>query len=86
MPIDRPHLEAKTYKHWTKKGVFRIVPVSIGASLHCELRFDDRVLGIYGHPSTAVYDLADAKHDDALGFSPLDAGVPASLENWNDLE
>lgn len=86
MPERKPPLEVKVYKHWTSAGVFTIVPVYPGGSLHCELRFEGERLGTYVQPYTATEDLASGRHDSSLGFSARDAGVPLDPEAWNDLE
>ncbi len=75
-----------TYRHWTAKGRFKIEPESIGGSILFQLWFNDRNLGNYLYPQTAADELHDGKHDNALGFSPKEANVPPSLDDWNGLE
>jgi hypothetical protein len=73
----------KPWTHWTNKGTFKITPVMLGGSSHCELWFNDVRLGTYSYVFTAASSIGTGEHDQALGFAASKLGVPELARDWN---
>ena len=73
----------KPWTHWTNKGTFKIVPVMLGGSPHCELWLNETRLGTYSYVFTASASISNGEHDQTLGFEASKLGVPESAADWN---
>lgn len=76
---------APCFSHWTSRGTFMIRACTPGQPTINEVLFNGSRLGFGLYPISDARNLADGAYNKELGFPASEVGVPAFLEEWNNL-
>lgn len=75
--------EQDVWRHWTRRGSFRIERGFAAGSETFTLFLNDRCIGPYLNPFSAAIALSYGELDEEIGFDTEDLEIPWNIHEWN---